>query len=68
MPSSLARFRSTRRTATVTTSAPEAAIASVISGLVRYFPVPTMRRERKVWPPMVRGVSGGGGDVSMPGI
>src|SRR5882672_2993535 len=57
MPSSLARSRFTRRTATVTTSAPDAAIACVIVSLSRYFPVPTIKRERNVRPPMVNGVS-----------
>ena len=47
MPSSLVRSRSTRRTATVTTSAPEASMARTISSLSRYLPVPTMSRERK---------------------
>src|ERR1700732_4182490 len=42
--------RFTRRTATVTMSAPEAAWARAISWKLRYFPVPTMRRERKARP------------------
>ena len=57
MPSSLVRSRSTRRTATVTISAPDASMARTISSLLRYFPVPTMRRERKLRPPMVSGAS-----------
>src|SRR3990172_520286 len=39
--------RLTRRTATVTISAPEASCACTISCGVRYFPVPTISRERK---------------------
>src|SRR5215831_6652021 len=35
----------TRRTATVTISAPDASIACRVSAKERYFPVPTMRRE-----------------------
>src|SRR6266700_7329486 len=46
--------RLTRRTATVTMSAPEAAWARAISGKLRYFPVPTMRRERNARPAMTR--------------
>src|ERR1700688_940280 len=46
--------RFTRRTATVTTSAPEAAWQRAISGKLRYLPVPTNRREWKVRPAMVR--------------
>jgi hypothetical protein len=44
------RSRGTRRTATVTISAPEARCASFISSWLRYFPVPTMRREVNVRP------------------
>src|SRR6202051_488520 len=46
--------RLTRRTATVTTSAPDAAWQRAISGKLRYLPVPIIRRERKVRPDMVR--------------
>src|SRR6185436_11492405 len=46
--------RSTRRSATVTISAPEAARASRVSSLDTYFPVPTMMRERKVRLPRVQ--------------
>src|SRR5581483_8170654 len=44
------RSRSTRRTATVTTSAPEASIARIMTSFVAYFPVPTMSRDRNSWP------------------
>src|SRR3954468_15015375 len=57
MLSSLRRSRSTRRTATVTISAPEASIAVAMVALSRYSPVPTMRRERNSRPPRVNGVS-----------
>src|SRR5712692_11813897 len=57
MLSSLERSRSTRRTATVTTSAPDASSARIISSLERYLPVPTSRREWNTRPPMVRGMS-----------
>src|SRR6266516_2594643 len=57
MPSALAGSRSTRRTATVTISAPDASIARCIVSLSRYFPVPTRRREWTVRPAMVSGVS-----------
>ena len=40
-------FRFTRRTATVTTSAPDAVWQAAISPLLRYFPVPTNRRDAK---------------------
>src|SRR6202142_3928576 len=43
-----------RRTATVTTSAPDAAWQRAISGKLRYLPVPIIRRERKVRPDIVR--------------
>src|SRR4029453_19219669 len=56
-PSSRVRSRSTRRTATVTTSAPDASMARTISALLRYFPVPTSKRDRKDRPPTVRGGS-----------
>src|SRR5882762_5516680 len=42
--------RLTRRTATVTMSAPEAACARAISCKLRYFPVPTISRERNPRP------------------
>ena len=47
--------RFTRRTATVTISAPEISRASFISGKVAYLPVPTMRREANVRPPKTKG-------------
>src|SRR5215470_7639534 len=43
----LLSVRFTRRTATVTMSAPEAACARAISWKLRYFPVPTIRRDLK---------------------
>src|SRR5438876_8452573 len=43
-------LRSTRRTATVTMSAPEASWASRMTWRVGYLPVPTMRRERNSRP------------------
>src|SRR5260370_30180266 len=42
--------RLTRRTATVTISAPEAAWARAISGKLRYLPLPTIKRGRKARP------------------
>src|ERR1700688_894234 len=42
--------RLTRRTATVTMSAPEAAWARAISWKLRYLPVPTIRRDLKARP------------------
>src|SRR3954454_14863231 len=57
MPPPLRRSRSTRRTATVTISAPEVSIAAPMVALSRYLPVPTMRRERNSRPPRVNGVS-----------
>ena len=57
MLSSRDRSRFTRRTATVTISAPDAAIARVIVSLSGYFPVPTMRRDWNARPPTVKGVS-----------
>ena len=48
------RSRLTRRTATVTISAPEASMAAAVSGPSLYLPVPTMRRERKRRPAMTR--------------
>src|SRR3954463_11930124 len=56
-PSSFVRSRSTRRTATVTTSAPDASIAAIICAFDAYFPVPTNSRERNSRPPMMNGVS-----------
>src|SRR5678815_2977457 len=53
MPSSFARFRSTRRTATVTTSAPDASIARIMSEFDAYLPVPTISRERNSRPPIL---------------
>src|SRR2546423_10336298 len=47
----------TRRTATVTMSAPDAACACAITACDEYLPVPTMSREEKVRPAMVKGVS-----------
>ena len=47
----------TRRTATVTISAPEASWAAAIISGDGYLPVPTMRRDRNVRPAIVRGVS-----------
>jgi hypothetical protein len=40
----------TRRTATVTISAPEAATAAAFCSKLLYLPVPTIRRERNVRP------------------
>src|SRR6202521_3562834 len=47
----LGESSSTRRSATVTSSAPEAASASAINSGLANLPVPTMRRERNVRPP-----------------
>src|SRR6266403_928045 len=44
--------RFTRRTATVTISAPDAACARAISGKLRYFPVPTISRDANARPAM----------------
>src|SRR5215468_387327 len=44
--------RLTRRTATVTMSAPEAACARAISSKLRYLPVPTISRDLKARPAM----------------
>src|SRR6478752_2832402 len=55
MASSFDRSRSTRRTATVTTSAPDASIASIICALDAYLPVPTIRRERNSCPATTNG-------------
>src|SRR5579859_7085950 len=46
--------RLTRRTATVTISAPEAAWARAISWKLRYLPVPTIRRDLKARPAITR--------------
>ena len=43
--------RSTRRSATVTISAPDASSASRVSSSEAYLPVPTMMRDVKVRPP-----------------
>src|SRR5712692_4112771 len=48
-------FRSTRRTATVTISAPDASWASFMTWKLGYLPVPTMRRERNSRPARIRG-------------
>src|SRR5580692_11509461 len=50
---SLPRSRFTRRTATVTISAPLASRARAVSWKDLYFPVPTIRRERKERPAMI---------------
>src|SRR6266550_6100355 len=55
MPSSFVRSRSTRRTATVTISAPDASMASIICAFDAYLPVPTMRRERNSRPAITNG-------------
>src|ERR1035438_6287734 len=55
---SMERSRLTRRTATVTISAPEASRAAWVSGPLRYLPVPTMRRDWKALPAMTRGSIG----------
>ncbi len=47
----------TRRTATVTMSAPDAVWQSRITWCDGYLPVPTMSRDRKVRPAMTKGVS-----------
>src|SRR5688500_6279364 len=47
----------TRRTATVTMSAPEAACACAITACEVYLPVPTIRRDANVRPAMTNGVS-----------
>ena len=47
----------TRRTATVTMSAPEAACACAITACEEYLPVPTMSREANVRPAITKGVS-----------
>src|SRR2546430_7187330 len=55
MPSSFDRSRSTRRTATVTTSAPDTSMASIICAFDAYLPVPTIRRERNSRPAIANG-------------
>ena len=47
----------TRRTATVTISAPDAACACAITACDGYFPVPTISREVNVRPAITNGVS-----------
>src|SRR6185503_16152144 len=47
----------TRRTATVTMSAPDASCACAITACDEYLPVPTMSREVNVRPAMTNGVS-----------
>ena len=47
----------TRRTATVTMSAPDASCACAITACDGYLPVPTMSRDENVRPAMVKGVS-----------
>src|SRR5436190_4882802 len=47
----------TRRTATVTMSAPDAACACAMIGCEEYFPVPTMSRDLNTRPAMVNGES-----------
>src|ERR1043165_10062601 len=47
----------TRRTATVTMSAPDASCACAITACDEYLPVPTMRRDRNVRFAIVKGVS-----------
>src|SRR4029079_10268128 len=63
MPSSFVRSRSTRRTATVTTSAPDASIASIICAFDAYLPVPTISRERNSCP----AITSGWGSISVSG-
>src|SRR6187549_2947723 len=48
----LLSFKSTRRRATVTISAPEASSAASVSATSAYFPVPTRSRERKLSGPI----------------
>src|SRR5215203_3634330 len=66
MPSSFVRFRSTRRTATVTTSAPDASIARIMSAFEAYLPVPTIRREWNSFPPMMRGATSRAFSIATP--
>jgi hypothetical protein len=44
----------TRRTATVTMSAPDASWARTMTDGDEYFPVPTMSRDAKVFPAIVK--------------
>jgi hypothetical protein len=53
--SSFEASRSTRRTATVTISAPEARNAATVCSASLYLPVPTISRDTKVRPPIARG-------------
>src|ERR1051325_1975119 len=46
--------RSMRRSATVTISQPDASRAAFISSALRYLPVPSIRREVKIFPPISR--------------
>src|SRR6187401_3144415 len=55
VPAPLGADRSTRRTATVTMSAPEASWAARMISCVGYFPVPTIRREANRRPRMEKG-------------
>jgi len=55
----LGSVRFTRRTATVTISAPLASRARAFSSYDLYLPVPMMRRERQVRPATVNGLSSG---------
>ena len=56
MPTCPAAPISTRRMLTVTISAPLAAIASRMTSKFLYLPVPTMRRDRNTFPPIVERV------------
>src|SRR5262245_8597930 len=58
MPSSCVRSRFTRRTATVTISAPAASMEWTMLSLSRYLPVPKISRERNVRPAITSGWSG----------
>src|ERR1700722_20151051 len=53
---SVERSRLTRRTATVTISAPEASMAAWVWGPSLYLPVPTMRRDWNAPPAITKGV------------
>src|SRR5438034_11110492 len=53
----LGASRSMRRSATVTISQPEAASAALVSSALRYLPVPSINRERKLRPPISSGSS-----------
>src|SRR5918912_963547 len=50
----LGASRSMRRSATVTISHPEASSAAFISSALRYLPVPSIRRDVKILPPISR--------------